>query len=421
MTTDCDQIAAGAGSVLAGISRRTFLRTTTGMLLAPAWTSARGAASNPVHLDAPQPMVQLHVTAAGDLLAVSAAGVLWQYAKGRWTQRAAQLDPGAPIASGHGRVAGRSARGTLWVLENGRMSVSPGPTLATHGGFHILAFGIIAVMQGSDRRASVVRLEPGSDGAWKVTARSIEPMLPDARPLQADLERSGSAEDGHIVVLGGPDGERYRHGALGDEIEATRLLYLERHGLELIRSLTLPAPYVFEDLAPRPIAWRGGNGLLTVRSGPRGGQMAVVAASRDRRDALQIDAVGEPIGMANRWMAPTTDGTRLLAVHTPHIGGTLFEYRVDGERLASRAVASGLSNHALGQRELDLAAWVDSVLLIPAQDRRRLRIFLADWSERPPLALPFPVVATRALPMDRGPGCALLLDDGTVWWATTRL
>ena len=71
-----------------------------------------------------------------------------------------------------------------------------------------------------------------------------------------------------------------------------------------------------------------------MRSGPLGGQLAVVAASRDRRDALQLDAVGEPLGTANRWMAPTTDGTRLLAVRTPHIGGVLPEYRVDGDRLS---------------------------------------------------------------------------------------
>jgi hypothetical protein len=122
-------------------------------------------------------------------------------------------------------------------------------------------------------------------------------------------------------------------------------------------------------------------------------------------------------------MAPTTDGVRLLAVHTPHIGGVLSEYRVDGDRLASRAVASGVSNHVLGQRELDLATWVDSMLVLPAQDRRRLRIFdaAAGWSERPPLSLPFPVSATRALQLDRRSGCALLLDDGTVWRATTPL
>jgi len=403
-----------------GPTRRALIRAIAGLLLAPTWTVARGAASGVVPLRAPQPMAQLHVTSAGELLTVSVAGVLWQYASGRWTQREAQLDPGTPIASGHGRVAGRSAMGGLWVLEEGRLSMSRGAALAPYAGLLILPFGIIGVTQGGDGRALVLRLEPGSSTGWAETARSIDPVLPDARPLQVNLDGPRSADDGHIVVLAGPDGERYRHGALGDETEATRMLYLERHGLEPLRSLTLPAPHVFEDLAPRPIIWRGGTGLLTVRSGPLGAQLAVATASPDRRDALELEALGTPIGTPNRWLAPTTDGKHLLAVHTPHIGGVLHEYRAQGDQLSSHSVVSDVTNHVLGRRELDLAAWVGSVLLLPSQDRRQLRRFdpVAGWSERSRLALPSPVVATRSLRLDGNPGCVLLLEDGTVAWAS---
>jgi hypothetical protein len=368
-------------------------------------------------------MTQLHVTASGELLTASVAGALWQYASGRWTQRAVQLDPGTPIASGHGRVAGRGAKGGLWVLEEGRLSMSRGPALAPYAGLLILPFGIIGVAQGGDRQAFVVRLEPGSNTGWAETARSIDPVLPDARPLQVNIDGPRSADDGHIVVLAGPDGERYRHGALGDETEATRILYLERHGLEPLRSLTLPAPHVFEDLAPRPIIWRGGTGLLTVRSGPLGAQLAVAAASPVRRGALELEALGTPIGTANRWLAPTTDGKRLLAVHTPHIGGVLHEYRAQGDRLSSHPVVSDVTNHVLGRRELDLAAWVGSVLLLPSQDRRQLRRFdpVAGWSERSRLALPSPVVATRSLRLDGNPGCVLLLEDGSLAWTSPVL
>ncbi len=333
-TTDGKAITRGADAV--ACSRRTLLRAITGLLLAPAWTATRGATPGPLPLPAPQRMAQIHVTAGGELLAVSVDGVLWQYAGSRWTQRAAQIDPGAPIASGDGRIAGRSAQGTLWVLEGGRLSIAGGAALAPQAGLQLLPFGIIAVAQDGEGPAFAVRFDPGSGGSWAEAARSRDPVLPDARPLQADLDGPGGAGSGHIVVLAGPDAQRYRHGALGDEIEATRVLYLERHGLTPLRSLTLPAPYVFEDVAPRPIAWRGGTGLLTVRSGPQGAQLAVVAASRDRRDGLQLAALGTPLGTAQRWMAPTTDGKRLLAVHTPHIGGTLHEYRVDGDRLPSR-------------------------------------------------------------------------------------
>ncbi len=405
-----------------GPARRSFLRAIAGLLSAPALSAARSAARDVTPLRAPQPMVQIHVTVAGELLAVSAAGALWRYAGGRWTQRATRLDSGTPIASGHGRVAGRSATGGLWVLESDRVSISRGPVLAPHAGLLILPFGILGVMQGSEGAAFVVRLEPGASGDWIEAARSVDPVLPDARPLQVNLDSHGSADAGHIAVLAGPDAQRYRHGALGDTVEATRMLYLERHGLAPLRSLTLAAPHVFEDIAPRPVVWQDRTGLLTVRSGPGGAQLAIIGASRDRPDALDIRIMGAPIGTANRWMAPTTDGARLLAVHTPHIGGVLHEYRVDGAELPSRAVVSGVSNHLLGRRELDLGSWVDSHLLLPAQDRRQLRLFdaAAGWSEQPPLDLPAPVVATRALRLDRRPGCVLLLEDGTVAWASVN-
>jgi hypothetical protein len=60
--------------------------------------------------------------------------------------------------------------------------------------------------------------------------------------VQVDLEGRGGS--GQVVVLGGPDTERYRHGVLGDAIEATRLSYLERHSRQVIRQLSVAAPFV---------------------------------------------------------------------------------------------------------------------------------------------------------------------------------
>ncbi len=79
-----------------------------------------------------------------------------------------------------------------------------------------------------------------------------------------------------------------------------------------------------------------------------------------------------------------------------------------------------MSNHVLGRRELDLAAWVGPLLLLPTQDRQELRLLdpKGSWAERSRLALPSPVAATRPLRLDGRAGCALLLDDGTVAWAT---
>lgn len=404
------------------ITRRVALGALVGAVGSALTAGGARAATAPVSLAVPERVAQLHVTANGELLAVSGAGRLWQLDGRAWRQRGEGLDPRAPLASGHGRVAGRATAGGLWVQEAGRATQAVAPVLLPYAGLHVLPLGVIAIAEGAGGRAHAVRLEPASAGAWRETARSTEPVLPDARPQQVHVDGSlAAAGDGHILVLGGPDAERYRHGVLGDEIEATRVLYLERHGLEPLRTLTLPAPHVLEDIAPRPIEWAGTAGLLTVRSGPQGAQLAVVAADRTKRDALTLAALGEPLGTPNRWMAATTDGGRLLAVHTPHIGGVLHEYVRVGNALRARRVADGYSTHALGSRELDLAAWTGAALVLPGQDRRALHVVAVDsWSQHSVYTLAQPVVATRAWRTGDRSGVAALLSDGSVVWAAAN-
>jgi hypothetical protein len=116
-------------------------------------------------------------------------------------------------------------------------------------------------------------------------------------------------------------------------------------------------------------------------------------------------------------MAATTDGRRLLAVHTPHIGGALHEYVREANALRGRRIAGAYSTHALGSRELDLAAWAGGALVLPGQDRRTLHVLAVDtWSQRSVYALPQPVVATRAWRSGARPGAVALLADGSVVW-----
>jgi len=245
-------------------------------------------------------------------------------------------------------------------------------------------------------------------------------MLPDARPLQVDLD--GGGDGGHIAVLAGPDASRYDHGVLGDGIEATRVLWLERHGLDVLRSLTLPAPHVFEDIAPRPVALPGTParfGLLTVRAGPDGGQLALVTADPARKQGLQVAATGDTVGGFHRWLAPTTDGRQMLAVHTPHIGGVLHVYQLtdprEGQQLTRRRLLNDVSTHRIGSRELDLSVWLRGMLVLPSQDGRRLRVLnpAADWAEQQSVPLPARVGMTTALA--DGSGMVVLADDGRVW------
>lgn len=405
-------------------ARRELLRAGLSGASALAWPlMARGAAPGTavtVSLRAPKPMVTLHVEAHGPLLGVSAEGELWRLASGGWQRLGQGLDPSSPIASGHARVAGRGSEGGLWMLESGRVSQQARPALSTHAGLLVLPLAVIAVAAGNAGRHHVIRLEPGL-GGWIETARSAAAVLPDARPIQFDPSGTVSDENGHVAVFGGPDAARYRHGVLGDDVEATSVLVLERHGLEPLASLELPAPFVFEDIAPRPIAWRGGRALLTVRSGPQGAQLAVVAPDPRRSARMALAALGEPLGVARRWMAPSTDGVQLWAVHTPHIGGVLHRYQADGDRLVGTPIARDVANHSIGQRDLDTSAWVAGRCAVPSQDRRRLRVFdSAGTGAAAPtheVALGQPATALRRWTHAGRPGVAVLLQDGSVVWA----
>ena len=367
-------------------------------------------------------MRRVHAGGPTGLLGIGAGGSLWALSPTGQTPRrlASELDPASRIATGHGRIAARTAQGGLWVWEDGRASTLASAQLARHAGLLVLPLAVVAVVNdgagdGGGARQRVARFEPEPGSTWREVARSLEAVLPDARPVQVDLD--GRGDGGHIAVLAGPDGRRYAHAVLGDGIEATRLIWLERHGLQTLRSLTLPEPHVFEDIEPRVVQVpdaRGALGLLTVRSGPDGGQLALVTADPTQPQALRLAALGDTVGGFHRWLAPTTQGRHLVAVHTPHIGGVLHVYRLDGQRLSRRRLRADVSTHALGSRETDLAAWVRDRLVLPSQDGRLLRVLdpAADWAELFTVALAGRATMTAAL--EDGSGVAVLLADGQV-------
>jgi hypothetical protein len=303
-------------------------------------------------------------------------GRLWHVNSNGGTRPVADgLAPTAGLATGHGRVAGRGLDGRLWVHDTTRPTAPPTRSeviLAPHGGLCVLPLAIIAVVEQAGSHV-LARFEADARGQWQVVARSLEPVLPDAVPVAVDLDgRHGGA---HIAVLAGPDAKRYPHAVLGDDIEATRVLWLERHSLESLRSLLLDGPAVFEDRLLRPWALPDGRtGLVTMQSGPLGAQLVVVAASPNETLRLEIAAAGPAIGTRNRWLSPASvapeDGA-IWAVHTPHIGGVLHRYRAEGSALAAERMATGLTNHRLGARDLDISARVGPWLLLPTHDWRR--------------------------------------------------
>ncbi len=367
----------------------------------------------PQLLDTPEAMAQVAAGGPTGMLAVGASGVLFALPQdgGRARRLADGIDPETPLALGHGRIAARRRDGALWVLEGGRAGVSAQRTLVPRAGLLVLPLAVIGIgLEGTTHR--VTRLEPAGTGSWGRAARSAIEVMPDARPIQADLD--GAGDGGHVVVLAGPDTERYRHGVLGDAIESTRLVLLERHSLAVMREVVLDMPDVLEDIAPRPVRLGSREGLLTVRSGPHGAQLALVDADPAAAGALRVAATGPAMGVVNRWLSPTTDGVRWLAVHTPHIGGVLHEYRRAGDRLLASRVLAGVSNHRIGSRELDLAAWQGQRLLIPDQARRQMLALdgRRDWLRVHEWPLSSPVSVTASL--GSVGGVAILHEGGTV-------
>ncbi len=314
-------------------------------------------------------------------LARDRSGRLWRvFEDGRTRSLGEGLAPAGSLDVRHGRIAGRGLDGRLWVRADGASFSAPersGVQLALHGGLCGLPLAMIGLVE-HEGRTLVARFEPDARGVWQVVARSAEAVLPDAVPVLVDLDGRGDDQGngGHVAVLAGPDRHRYPHAVLGDDIEATKVLWLERRSLQPLRTLQLAEPEVFEDRHLRP--WRlpdGRHGLVTVRSGPTGAQLAVVAASLRTGSALEIAAAGPFIGTRNRWLSPASvepAGAELWAVHTPHIGGVLHRYQ--GAGLSAERVATGLTNHRLGERDLDVTARMGRWLLLPSQNWQQVRV-----------------------------------------------
>lgn len=177
--------------------------------------------------------------------------------------------------------------------------------------------------------------------------------------------------------------DRYGHFALGKPHEYAAITARTDRG-DYLR-FELPAGLVFEDLKPRIVNLGAGadKQLLTIVSGLDGGARLMIL--RQDGSVLVPAAQSEPIGAAMRWMNPVAvadldgDGqVEIAAVITPHIGGTLKIFRLDGKRLVEIAALGGFSNHVYGSAELGLSTVVAvegrMMLVVPDATRRHLRL-----------------------------------------------
>ncbi len=253
-----------------------------------------------------------------------------------------------------------------------------------------------------------------------VAAAHMPPLPEDALPHS----RVASGRDIALAWLAEPT-DRYAHGVLGDALEAGALNVTLRSGATL--SYRLPPNEVFEDLVPRIVSLMadGREQVIVVRSlQDKGASIAVFQVMKGR---LEMMAASEPIGLPNRWLNPIgaadVDGDgkpEIIAVLTPHIGGTLAIYGVAGDRLVEKGRMGSFSTHRIGSTEIGLSAIADvdrdgiMDIVLPAADRMSLKIVSFRGGRFGELAaLPLPARADgdfRRLP--DGKGIVAPLEDG---------
>ncbi|WP_406656315.1 hypothetical protein V7O62_10695 [Methanolobus sp. ZRKC2] len=219
-----------------------------------------------------------------------------------------------------------------------------------------------------------VFIDTGNDLVFRVNeeeaARFEVEALPDARLVTDENER--------ILLLTGATTD-YGHGVLGDEIEASNITIVENtRNTAIVNVIELPSDDVAEGIAP---IWADLDGdgireiIVTLSNKDEGARLVVFNENGD------ILASGSAVGQGYRWrhqiaVAPfgPEGEMEIAAVLTPHIGGVVEFYELEGNRLQVVASIPGYTSHQIGSRNLDMAVAGDFdgdgniELLLPSQD-----------------------------------------------------
>jgi hypothetical protein len=230
-----------------------------------------------------------------------------------------------------------------------------------------------------------------SSHAAELKIRSAGPAPPvdsaTEKPDQLPLSRVARGHRNITAAWFAGPTDRYRHGVLGDDLEAGRLVVETRSGKRL--QVDLPPRRVFEDLEPRLVDVDGDSRdeIIVVESDKFLGASLAVFGIIDGR-LLRLAATPF-LGQPYRWLNPLGvgdfdgDGNLDIAlVATPHIGGKLRLYRFKNSNLSIFAEHAGISTHRMGSTELGLGRVVPATprdqLLVPDQAHRVL--MLLEWS-----------------------------------------
>ncbi len=170
---------------------------------------------------------------------------------------------------------------------------------------------------------------------------------------------------------------------LGDGEEAKAATLVDETG-ETLEQISIFSDQVIEGIAPiwADINNDGLREIILTLSDRRSGAQIVVYSEEG-----ELIGQGEPIGTGYRWrhqiaVAPfgPNQEIELVDVLTPHIGGTVEFFQLQGESLVKVAEVPGYTSHMINSRNLDMAVAGDVnadgqvELLIPSQQLSHLGI-----------------------------------------------
>lgn len=190
-------------------------------------------------------------------------------------------------------------------------------------------------------------------------------------------------KDSTTVAFYAKPTKRYRHGILGDKIEAGELVVIK--GSAVFKT-ELSEKYVYEDLVPRLVDVDKDRELEVVCIRTDANKGAGIVIYKIANKQLTEYAFVKEIGTGFRWLNIATiddldnDGTMELAwVQTPHIGGILKIAKINKGELEILDSFRGVSNHAIGSRNLDLSIVKQKdqqkTLYLPNQARNKVFSF----------------------------------------------
>ncbi|HHW7507092.1 TPA: hypothetical protein ACU21B_000918 [Mannheimia haemolytica] len=352
---------------------------------------------------------QFDLSEQGELVVINQQKQLW-----RVTQQAQKLADGVsteiePKAQ-YQRIALADQNGhfMLWTADKiytSNIPLSPKATMTA------LNFATIAVTK-QNGQFKLARIETQGNQAT-ITSTAETEVLSDAHPLQIDFDTETSNQ-GHIAVLAKPDDTTYRHGVLGDDVEAGEIQFLERHTLKPLAEKLTQQGRVFEANRLATLTENGKTKLISVISGDGNGASTVVIDVKDGK--LSIDAESEPLP-TNRWQSPFSFNRKLYAIQMPHLKGNLVEYSLKGSQLAERFITSSLSNHRYGDDETSLVATTDNFVLIPKAGYQQVVVLdKAGNIAELPTTLPAEIKQTKAYANK----AYLLLKNGEIWVAEEK-